>query len=141
MAVTEYKQYAWQDVRVRALGREFVGIRGVKYKRSSDDDFLHGRGKKPIAIQSGNETCEGEIVLLQNELEALTSAVQEAFDVNLLNVSFDLVVTYQPSDDGDVVTDLIQSVKCGEYEKGMNQGDKYMEITIPFKALDILENV
>ena len=138
MATVETKQYAWSDIRVRALGREFVCIRGIKYKRSSEDEHLHGRGSKPIAIQSGNITYEGEITLLQSELEALTSALGV---VNLTSIRFDIVVTYQPNDAGPVVTDIIKSVKCKEYEKGMEQGDKFMEITIPFLALDIIENI
>ena len=135
--MVETKQYAWSDIRVRALGREFVGIRGIKYKRSSDDEHLHGRGRKAIAIQTGNETCEGEIMLLQSELQALTLALGI---VKLTDIRFDIVVTYKATDIAPVVTDIISSVKCTEYEKGMSQGDKYMEITIPFLALDIIEN-
>lgn len=138
MANVETKQYAWSDIRVRALGREFVGIRGIKYKRTGDDEHLYGRGSKPIAIQSGNVSYEGELTLLQSELEALTSALGV---VNLIDIRFDIVVTYRATIDGPVVTDLIKSVKCKEYEKGMEQGDKFMEITIPFLALDIVENV
>ena len=74
MAV-ETKQYAWQDIKVRALGRNFIGIRGVEYKRTSDNEHLHGRGRKAISIQQGNETCDGEIMLLQSELEALVAAL------------------------------------------------------------------
>lgn len=135
--MVEYKQYAWQDIRVKALGRSFVGIRAVKYKGSSDDEHLHGRGKKPIAIQSGNETFDGEIVLLQSEVIALTKGLGV---VSLRDIRFDLVVTYKPADGGDVSTDTIKSVKVSEYEKGMTQGDKFMEITIPFLAMDIIEN-
>lgn len=134
--MVETSQFAWSDIKVRALGREFVGIRGISYKRTSDNEHLHGRGRKPIAIQEGNETCEGEITLLQSELEALTAALGV---VNLTRVRFDIVVSYQRND--KVVTDIIKSVKCNEYEKGMSQGDKFMEIAIPFLALDILENV
>lgn len=134
--MVETSQFAWSDIKVRALGREFVGIRGISYKRTSDNEHLHGRGRKAIAIQEGNETCEGEITLLQSELEALTLALGV---VNLTRIRFDVVVSYQRGD--KVVTDIVKSVKCNEYEKGMSQGDKFMEISIPFLALDILENV
>lgn len=134
--MVETNQFAWSDIKVRALGREFVGIRGIRYKRTSDNEHLHGRGRKPIAIQEGNETCEGEFVLLQSELEALTAALGV---INLTRIRFDIVVSYER--DGKIVTDVIKSVKCNEYEKGMNQGDKWMEIRIPFLALDIIENV
>jgi hypothetical protein len=133
--MVETKQFAWSDIKVRALGRDFVGIRGISYKRTVENEHLHGRGSKPIAIQRGNETCEGEITLLQSELEALTSALDVS---DLTKTRFDVVVTYERND--KVVTDIVKSVQCKEYEKGMSQGDKYMEISIPFLALDILEN-
>lgn len=136
MAV-ETKQFAWSDIRVRAMGREFIGIRGVKYKKSSENEHLYGRGNKPIAIQTGNKAYEGEIVILQSELEGLTQALEVDC---LTDIRFDLVVTYQATDERPVVTDIVKSVQCSEYEKGMSQGDKFMEVTIPFLALDITEN-
>lgn len=139
--MVETKQYAWKDIRVRVLGRDFLGIREIKYKRTSDDEHLHGRGNKAISIQTGNETCDGSFMLLQSEMIALTNAVAQQLGVNLLDIRFDIVVTYKANDIADVTTDIIQGVKITEYEKGMAQGDKFMEIDCPFLAMDIIDNV
>jgi len=135
--MVETSQYAWKEVRVRFLGREIIAILEFRYKRMVNKEHLHGRGSKPIAIQAGNETTEGSITVMQSELQALTAALGL---VNLLNIRFDLVVTYDDGA-GNVTTDIVSSVSCQEYEKGMAQGDLKMEIEIPFLAMDILEDV
>lgn len=134
------KQYAWSNVSVNLLGRTLVGIRGVSYSVSTDKEPVFGRGRKALAIQTGNETIEGEIILLQSELEALNAAVKSVNPLNkITDVSFDLVVSY--SDGTTSTTDIIKGVELTEYEKGLGQEDKFMEITIPFLALDVQEGV
>lgn len=131
------KQYQFSDIKVILLGRELEGFRGVKYKVSTDKEVLFGRGKKGLSIQSGNETIEGELMLLQSEVEALRAAVKAVNPLyKLTDVSFDIVVTYG---DSIAVTDIIQGAEFTEYEKGMEQADKFMEVTLPFLALDVKE--
>lgn len=131
------KQYQFSDIKVILLGRELEGFRGVKYKVSTDKEVLFGRGKKGLSIQSGNETIEGELMLLQSEVEALRAAVKAVNPLyKLTDVSFDIVVTYG---DSTAVTDIIQGAEFTEYEKGMEQADKFMEVTLPFLALDVKE--
>ena len=56
--------------------------------------------------------------------------------------AFDIVVAYLPRQGGtQIVTDIIKHCEFTENEKQMNQGDKFMEITLPFVALDINKNV
>lgn len=134
------KQYAFSDIRVIILGRELEGFRGVSYKVSVEKEHLHGRGKKPLSIQSGNETIEGELTLLQSEVVGLTAAVKAVNPVaKLTDVSFDIVITY--GEGSTSVTDILRSCEFTDYEKGMSNGDKNMEITMPFLALDLNENV
>jgi len=133
------KQYAWSDVKINLLGRTLVGVRGVSYKVSVDKEAVFGRGKKALAIQSGNETIEGELMLLQSELVALNTAVKAINPLyKITDVSFDLVVSYG---DNITTTDIIKGVEFTEYEKGLEQEDKFMEITLPFVALDLQEGV
>jgi hypothetical protein len=134
------KQYAWSNVSVNLLGRTLVGIRGVSYKVTADKEPVFGRGRKALAIQTGNETIEGEIMLLQSELQALNTAVKAinpAYKVT--DVAFDLVISY--SDGTTATTDILKGVELTEYEKGLEQEDKFMEISIPFLALDLQEGV
>lgn len=129
-------QYSWADVKVIMLGREVTGLQGVKYKVARELEEVRGRGNDPLALQRGNKSYDGSIMLLQSEVEALEVAVA-ALDPNydLTDVQFDIIVTY--GDGGVSHTDTVQGVVITEYEKGINQGDKYMKIELPFKALGI----
>lgn len=134
------KQYSFSDVSVIVLGRTLEGFRGVKYSVKADKEVLHGRGRKAFSIQTGNETVEGELMLLQSELEALRTAVKAANpNAKLTDISFDIVVTY--GNGATAVTDTILGCEITEYEKGLEQSDKFMEISLPFLALDVKEGV
>ena len=134
------KQYAFSDIKVIVLGREIEGFRGVSYKVAKDKEVLHGRGSKGMSIQSGPETIEGSLMLLQSEVTALTAAVKASNpNLKITDVSFDIVVTY--GDGTTATTDIIRSCEFTEYEKGMENGDKFMEIELPFLALDVNEGV
>ena len=132
------KQYSWSDVRVLVAGKTLIGVQGVKYTRKKEKEYVYGRGSTPLAIQDGNESFEGELSLLQSELELLVKAVRlKDPSLTLLDVSFDIVVSYT---NGSVpVTDKVLGVEFSEYEKGMKQGDKFMEISLKFMALNIQE--
>lgn len=133
-------EYAFKDIRVRLLGRDIVGLQGITYKRMSEGELVYGRGNKALGIQEGNERIEGTLQILQSEYEALSKAVKTASPgSNITDVRFDIVNTY--GDGLNAVTDVIKTVKITEYEKGMNQNDKYKVIELPFIALDVTENV
>lgn len=130
--------YAWKDIKVVYLGRTLSGIQGVKYERSTEKEPVYGRGSKPYAIQSGNQSITGTLMLLQDELEALTTAVSAVNpDLNINDISADIVVSY--GEGNNAKTDIIVGVEFTKYTKGMEQNDKYMRIEIPFIALDINE--
>jgi len=132
------KQYAFSDVSVIILGRELQGFRGVKYSVKTEKEVLHGRGRKAFSIQQGAESVEGELMLLQSEVEALRAAVKAVNPTyKLTDVAFDIVVTY--GNGLTAVTDIIQGAEFTEYEKGMESADKFMEISLPFLALDVKE--
>ncbi len=133
-------EFAYKDIRVRLLGRDLVGLQGLKWKRTSEGEVVYGRGSKGLGIQQGNERIEGTLKILQSEYQALLKSVRAASPgSNITDVRFDIVNTY--GDGLTAVTDIIQTSKITEYEKGMDQGDMQMVIELPFIALDVLENV
>lgn len=129
-------QYEWNDISVSYLGRVLTGIQGIKYKVTSDDEFVYGRGRKPLSIQSGNESIEGEIKLLQSEFEALAESVRA---INPLlkpsDIRADIIWTFER--ENVAITKIIQGAKFKEYEQSLEQGNKFMVITLPFMALDV----
>ena len=53
----------------------------------------------------------------------------------------DVVVSYGNPSKGDVIhTDLVRGAQFTEVPKSLNQNDKFMEIELPFIALDIVND-
>ncbi len=134
------KQYAWVNIEVAPFGQKMAGCRGVKYKKSQEKEAVYGAGSMPHSIQPGNVTIEGELSMLQSTLENILEVARATLGsgASLTDIPpFDLPVSYKPKFGGQIVTDVIKFAEFTELEKGMSQGDKFMEITVPFVALDI----
>lgn len=132
-------EYDWADVEIHLAGRKVIAAKGVKYKISQEKEEIYGAGFEPLAIGHGNKKYEGELTLLQSEIEALQEAVGAGSLLDIRNL--DIVVSYAPKDSGPIKTDIIKGVEFTEIEKGMQQGDKFMEVSLPFIALGIQYNV
>lgn len=130
------KEYDWSNVEVVMLGRPVTGIRGVSYKTSQEKEVVYARGNEPRAIQKGNKSYEGNITLLQSELEALLLTVTKGKSVVDIP-AFDIAIAYVPENGTEIVTDIIKNCEFTEVEKSMSQNDKFMEIELPFIALGI----
>lgn len=129
------REYEWADVTVVLAGRTVTGIRGVSYTSSQEKEALYAKGNKPHAIQRGNKSYSGNIRLLQSELEALEAAAGG----DVLNASFNVIVSYGNPLKGDVITtDLLKCCEITEVPKGLNQNDKFMEIELPIVMLDVV---
>lgn len=140
MAEFNSKEYSWSNVDVSYLGSIITGIRGIKYKTAKEKEAVYARGNKPHSIQHGNKSYEGELKLLQSEVEALNTAAKEAGYDDLTDFSFNISVAYTPknlSESSTIARKKIISAEITEFEEGMEQGDKFMEITLPFIALDV----
>lgn len=131
------KQYSWADLQIVALGRKFLGLRAIEYKAEREKEQVYGAGDKPQGIQYGNKTYNGTVTILQSELEALTRfARQNGYD-DITDFEFDIVVAYIPKGGGPIVTDVVKFASITETPKNLRQNDKFMEIALPFIALDI----
>lgn len=131
------REYEWADVKVVLANRDVIGLRGVSYSSSQEKEALYAKGNKPHGIQRGNISYSGSIRLLQSELTAL----QEAAGGSVLNLTTDVVVSYGNPGSGDVIhTDLVRGVEFTEEPKSLNQNDKFMEIELPFIAIDVVNN-
>lgn len=128
------RQYEWADVTLFLGGVDLTGIRSVEYKEKMEKEAIYAKGRKPISIQKGNQMFEGTITLLQSEYEALVTAGQGS----ILGLSLDCECSYGNGVDPSI-TDRILGIQFTEAPKNLKQGDKFMEIALPFIALD-LEN-
>jgi hypothetical protein len=134
MAVINGRQYEFADLTLFLGGRDVTGFRGIKYTSAQEKEVLFGKGNRGMSIQKGNITHSGEISLTQSELETLKLAGEGS----VLNLSLNAIVCYGNPLKGDVlITDKISGLQFTEEAKDIKQGDKFMEITLPFICLDI----
>lgn len=132
------KEYEWADVALLMGGRDVTGIRGIKYSEKIEREAVYAKGRYPHSIQSGNVAYEGEITLLQSEYEALVKAGKGS----VLNLSLNAVVSYGNPANGDAMTtDMVENLRFTEAAKELKQGDKNMEVTLPFIALRVKNQV
>jgi hypothetical protein len=133
------REYEWADVTLMLGGRDVTGIRGIKYSEKIEREALYAKGRYPHAVQSGNVSFEGEITLLQSELEALTVAGKGSV---LKLKGLTATVSYGSPANGDaVITDQVFGIYFTESAKELKQGDKNMEVTLPFIATNVIHQI
>jgi len=132
------RQYQWSDLTLELGGRILTGFRGLKYSSKQEKELLYAKGSKPRSIQRGNISHEGEIKMLQSELETLIAAGGGS----ILGLHLDGTAVYGDPANGDtLITDKLLGIEFDEEPKELNQGDKNMEVTIKFICLDIRKQV
>ena len=128
-------EYRWADVQIVMLGRILTRVRGVKFSIKREKEYLTARGDDPHAIQHGNRTPEGELTLLQSEVEALQAGLEPEEDLTDLS-AFDITVSFvRKNNPTQIVTYILKGVEFTEDNRESKQGDKFMEITLPIMYL------
>jgi hypothetical protein len=125
------KECEWADMSVLFAGATLTKITGITYKALKAKQLLHGAGDEPISIQSGNRTYEGSIKVLKGALDDMNRAALASGGRDILDMQFDIVITYKPKDARLLQTDVLRSVEVKDFAKGWDQGAKSMEITLP----------
>ena len=124
------REYEWNDVTLVLGGRDVTHIRGIKYSAKQEKEVVYGKGNLGLSIQKGNKSYDGEITVLQSELETLRLVSKTG---SILDLQLDAVICYGNPSNGDVmITDVLQGLQFTEEAKEFKQGDKNMEISIPF---------
>lgn len=132
------RQYEWADVTLVLGGQDLTGIRAVKYTEKIEREPVYAKGRYPHSMQTGNASYEGEISLLQSEYDAL----EEAGNGSIMGLNLDCEVSFgNPANGDNIRTDRIIGLRFTEASKELKQGDKFMEIKLPFIALNIQRNI
>jgi len=132
------KECEWSDLEIFFNGVKITKIRGARYKKSQEKEHLHAAGNEPISIQRGNKAYEGELRLLKGAIDDINRAVLAAGAEDLLDASFILVMSYKAKGNRVLQKDTLTGLEFTEYEKGMEQGAKFMEVTLPMKFLSLI---
>lgn len=137
------REYEWADISILFGGIPISGFREIKYKKAAEKEAMYAKGRDAHSIQRGNNAVTGSLIFTQSQLYALDAVVAKG---DLLDVQIDIVVSYGAelnsaggAGKAAINTRVIKGVEFTEYEEGMSQGDKFMEISMPFLALDILK--
>jgi hypothetical protein len=132
------KDCEWSDMTVMIAGATLTKIRGVKYKASKEKKLIHAAGDEPISIQSGNRTYEGQIKLLKGALDDMNRAAIAAGGDDILDLQFDIVVTYKAKGTRVLQTDILTGVEIKDFEKGWEQGATSMDVTLPIVFMKLI---
>ena len=134
------KEYTYCDIQVFLLGRPVGVLRGNEYKTKKAKEALFGAGRYARSIQHGKREYEGTLTVLQSELIALDRAAVEAGKTDILDLDFDIVVSYT-SESGILTVDRIVGASITDTTRSMKEGDLNMEVELPFIALRVKQNV
>jgi len=132
------KDCEWADMTVMVAGATLTKIRGVKYKASKEKHLLHAAGDEPISIQGGNRSYEGHIKVLKGALDDMNRAAIAAGGDDILDLQFDIVVTYKAKGTRALQTDTLINVEVKDFEKGWEQGAKSMDVTLPIVFMKLI---
>ena len=133
MAVINGRQYEFADLTLILGGRDVTGFRGAEYGRKQEKELFYGKGNKPQSIQKGNISYEGTLTVSQSELETLRLLGKGS----ILGLNLNAVLCYGNPTNGDVmVTDKLYGIQFTEEKKSIKQGDKFMDVSLPFIYLD-----
>ena len=128
-------EQSWADMEVVIGGAVLGKIRGINYSIESNDEELFAGGDEAISIQSGNITKNGSIKILKEALDNMHVAALAAKGRSVLDLRFDIVVTYYPVLGGALTIDTLGGCKINKMPKGWEQGATHMEHDLPFKFL------
>ncbi|MDB0601075.1 hypothetical protein PL373_07935 [Tenacibaculum maritimum] len=128
-------EFAWANVQVVRNNGLLTRIRGIKFSMKKEKEYLHARGDQAHAIQHGNKSGEGEIKLLQSELDKMQAGLD--FDEDITDIVNDtLIVSFvRKSAPTKIVTFILKGVEYTEDTRESNQGDKFSEISVPIMFL------
>lgn len=134
------RECEFADISVSLLGNDLSGLRGITYDYEQEKDYAYGKGNKPKSIQRGLVKPGGSLKILKSDLDDLNTAARAAGYKNIVGVPgklINLTIVYQKDDGDPIKTDRLIYVEFTKLSEGMNSGDKFKEVELPFLFLDI----
>jgi hypothetical protein len=134
-------EFAWEDIKIVIPGKAtpINGAVEINYNYKKDHVNIKGAGAKTVGLGRGTEDCEGDLTLLQSEVEGLMASLPKGKNLTHLP-AFTITVAYAPVG-AKAVVDQLLFCRIKEMPKGMKTGDSHMEIKLPLAIADILYNV
>ena len=132
-------QHQFDHLLVFIDGLEIECLKGFVYKAAQDKEPVYGRGNKGVTMKRGTKSYEGEVVVLESNFDILTKIAQrKGVDKDILDLRNLTIVGTQMPDEGLIKIITIKHAEFDSWEIGKSNDDGLSEITLPFKALDII---
>lgn len=135
------QECVWADLSLKMLGVTVKGLRGFKFKASVEKEHLYAAGSMPIGIQHGNDKFEGELKVLKNDYDRMNLAAIAGGYKSLMHIPAHLITLTAVFKEGvgrPLKTHTCLGVGFTEAETGIEQGAKFVEITLPILFLDLI---
>ena len=103
------REFEYADTKVKMLGAELSGLRGLTYKKSQEKELVYGAGNNAKAVQRGNKKHEGNLMLLKSDFDLLNAAALAAGYADIVDVPGKLIhisCVYQKEGDAKIQTAL-----------------------------------
>lgn len=133
-------EFEWADVKVNMLGITLTGLRGLKYKKAQEKEPVYAAGNEAKSIQRGNKRYDGTLRLLKSDFDTLNRAAIAAGYEDIVDVPGKLInitCVYKKEGVAGIATAALINVEFTECEDGLNQNDKFSEVSLPFIALKV----
>jgi len=138
MVLINRKEYSFADIQLMVAGRLVEGFRGITYTVSQEKEAWYGKGDRPLSIQAGNISYEGEIVLSQSEVITL----RRLGGGSLMSLNINGTITFGNPALGQVMHVVqINGMEFTEDSTSFAQGDVAAEFTLHFLAREIREEI
>ena len=128
----------WNNITVRILGRNLVGITQVDYSNMFDDEYLKGAGGSAVGYSKGNDDPKCKLDLYQEEVNEIISALPPGRKMRDID-PFDIIVSFEYKD--KTITDIIKGCRFKGTGKSIGQGSKGIIQSFDLPCYDVLENV
>lgn len=132
---------AWANFELKMLGHTIRGLRAISFSRNIEKEHVFGAGQSPLDINAGNITPEGSITVLGFEYDNLTRAANLAGYPSICEVPHEAIVitaVFQKRRIDPIKRITITGVSFTEDTQSLDQNAKYMEVSLPFLAMEIL---
>ena len=132
------KLTGWNNITVRILGRDVVGITKIQYGDDKTVEKHMGAGAYPVGKSSNNYSASGSMDLFEEEVRQLVAALPAGKRLQDID-DFDVVVAFALPG-GGVQKDIVHNCSFSDSGKEINQGDGKIVRSFQLNPTHITEN-
>jgi len=131
--------YAWEDLAVLMPSGLQFDLQSIEYKHQRESEDVYGQGAAPRGEGRGNWSAEGKLVMKREGYSQFLNYVKAQQKTVYTIPKFSITAVYGNSDQG-LSDDQLLRCRILEVDKKAAQGDKSLNVEVPFKFEDIEED-